>query len=73
MTNTHTTSTPRYDLVTTSLGTVTIVATGDAITGIYFSDQRRRPDDAEFGRHVDDDALLDAFLTAMPSRFDIAV
>ena len=60
MTNAHGTSTPRYDLVATSLGTVTIVATGDAITGIYFSDQRRRPDDAEFGRHVDDDALLDA-------------
>lgn len=60
MTNAHTTSTARYDLVTTSLGAVTIVATDDAITGVYFSDQRRRPDDAEFGRHVDDDALLDA-------------
>ena len=60
MTNAHTTSTARYDLVTTSLGAVTIVATGDAITGVYFSDQRHRPDDAEFGRHVDDDALLDA-------------
>lgn len=59
MASAHATSTTRYVAVLTALGDVTIVATGDAITGICFSDQRHRPRDAEFGSHVDDDALLD--------------
>nr|WP_324288114.1 methylated-DNA--[protein]-cysteine S-methyltransferase [Gordonia sputi] len=59
---------------------MTIVATGEAITGIYFSDQRHRPKDAALGDHVDDDALVDAaasqlveYLAGDRTDFDLPV
>lgn len=83
MMNAHTEgagSTARYDAVVTPLGAVTIVATGEAITGIYFSDQRHRPKDAALGDHVDDDALVDAaasqlveYLAGDRTDFDLPV
>ncbi|CAM2909413.1 methylated-DNA--[protein]-cysteine S-methyltransferase [Skermania piniformis] len=50
----------RHVLVDTTLGPVTIVASGDAITGLYFRHHIRRPAQHTFGRVVggDHDALL---------------
>lgn len=45
--------TRRHALVATSLGNVTIVATGDALSGLYFDEHTRRPDAATFGPRVD--------------------
>lgn len=50
----------RHALVDSTLGQVTIVADGDAITGLYFPHHVRRPAQHTFGREVSvvDDALL---------------
>ena len=45
--------TRRHALVATSLGNVTIVATGDALSGLYFDEHTRRPDAATFGPRVE--------------------
>ncbi|WP_238005601.1 methylated-DNA--[protein]-cysteine S-methyltransferase [Dactylosporangium sp. AC04546] len=42
----------RHTLVETSLGSVTIVASGDAITGLYFRRHIRRPAQETFGQEV---------------------
>lgn len=43
---------PRHTIVDTTLGPVTLVATGDAITGLYFHHHIRRPDPTSFGTQV---------------------
>ncbi|MEV6930549.1 methylated-DNA--[protein]-cysteine S-methyltransferase [Dactylosporangium sp. NPDC051485] len=50
----------RHILVETSLGPVTIVASGDAIIGLYFRHHIRRPAQETFGQDVTpaEDALL---------------
>ncbi|MET7395539.1 methylated-DNA--[protein]-cysteine S-methyltransferase [Dactylosporangium sp. NPDC005572] len=50
----------RHILVETTLGSVTIVASGDAITGLYFRHHIRRPAQETFGQEVTTaaDALL---------------
>jgi len=53
----------RHVLVTTALGELTIVASGDAITGLYFAHHIRRPAQETFGpevRVLDDILLADA-------------
>ncbi|GAA2350077.1 methylated-DNA--[protein]-cysteine S-methyltransferase [Dactylosporangium salmoneum] len=50
----------RHILVETSLGSVTLVASGDAIIGLYFRRHIRRPAQESFGQEVTtaEDALL---------------
>jgi methylated-DNA-[protein]-cysteine S-methyltransferase len=50
----------RYTTADTTLGLVTIVAVGDAITGLYFRHHVRRPAQETFGQEVavENDALL---------------
>src|ERR1700744_5029428 len=50
----------RHLTVDTSLGEVTLVATGDAITGVYFPHHWYKPSTDTFGERVDvaDDPLL---------------
>jgi len=50
----------RHVVVDTTLGSLTIVASGDAITGLYFRHHIRRPAQERFGPEValGDDALL---------------
>ena len=52
--------TRRHVVVDTTLGSLTIVASGDAITGLYFRHHIRRPAQERFGPEValGDDALL---------------
>jgi len=53
----------RHVLVTTALGELTIVASGGAITGLYFEDHLRRPGQVAFGAEVqlsEDKLLADA-------------
>ncbi|WP_018179207.1 methylated-DNA--[protein]-cysteine S-methyltransferase [Jongsikchunia kroppenstedtii] len=51
----------RHTILETSLGLITLVASGDAITGLYFRRHIRRPADDTFGPRMDsgDDVLLD--------------
>jgi len=42
----------RHATVETELGPITIVADGEALTGLYFRDHVRRPDEGAFGAHV---------------------
>ncbi|WP_033295900.1 methylated-DNA--[protein]-cysteine S-methyltransferase [Amycolatopsis jejuensis] len=48
----------RHTVVDTLLGPVTLVATGEAITGLYFRHHVRRPAPETFGLGVADDRLL---------------
>ncbi len=50
----------RHALIETTLGTLTIVSDGTAVTGIYFDPHAHRPDVATFGPQVvaDQDAVL---------------
>ena len=54
------TTNTRHTVVDTTLGSLTIVASGDAITGLYFRHHIRRPAQETFGPGVSlsDDALL---------------
>lgn len=56
----------RFTTIDTPLGGVIIAATGDAITGLYFVDQRHRPD---LGLHVVADTLLDTTSTQLIDYF----
>lgn len=71
----------RHALVDTPLGQVTIVATGVAITGLYFRHHVRRPASQTFGREVstaDDMLLADAaarlleYLAGSRREFELA-
>jgi methylated-DNA-[protein]-cysteine S-methyltransferase len=50
----------RYTRVATDLGEITLVAEGEALTGVYFPRHWTRPSKESFGRYVevDDDPLL---------------
>ncbi|WP_098010719.1 methylated-DNA--[protein]-cysteine S-methyltransferase [Streptomyces sp. sk226] len=50
----------KYAVVVTGLGPVTIVASGDAVTGLYFAHHVRRPAQETFGTEVplESDTLL---------------
>ncbi|MER7212081.1 methylated-DNA--[protein]-cysteine S-methyltransferase [Streptosporangium sp. NPDC000239] len=48
----------RHTVVDTTLGPVTIVAEGDAVTGLYFQHHTRRPAQETFGAVAVGDALL---------------
>jgi len=50
----------RHVVVTTTIGELTIVASGDAITGLYFTHHIRRPEQETFGpeMQISDDMLL---------------
>ncbi|MDQ2677986.1 MAG: hypothetical protein M3Y51_04530, partial [Actinomycetota bacterium] len=50
----------RHALIETTLGTLTVVSDGTAVTGIYFDPHTHRPDVATFGPQVvaDQDAVL---------------
>ncbi|WP_308464767.1 methylated-DNA--[protein]-cysteine S-methyltransferase [Rathayibacter soli] len=70
----------RHATVDTTLGQVTIVAFGDAITGLYFRHHVRRPAAETFGREVaaaDDVLLADAagqlheYLAGARHEFDL--
>ena len=71
----------RHVLVDTPLGQVTIVATGDAVTGLYFRHHVRRPAWQTFGHEVsaaDDMVLADAaaqlleYLAGSRREFELA-
>ena len=66
----------RHNVVDTPLGQVTLVATGDAITGLYFRHHWYRP--ADLGARVEQDPLLAeaagqvaAYLTGERQGFDL--
>lgn len=70
----------RHIEANTSLGQVTIVADGDAVTGLYFQHHIRRPAQDSFGTRVDvrtDSLLLEAYqqltdyLAGSRSSFDL--
>lgn len=70
----------RHAIVDTPLGDLTLVATDDAIVGIYFPHHWTKPSRDGFGRQVDvrDDALLDTariqlveYLNADRTSFDL--
>jgi methylated-DNA-[protein]-cysteine S-methyltransferase len=72
----------RHATVTTPLGTVTLVAAGDALTGLYFSKHWYRPDANCFGTNVpvSSDKLLseaqrqlDDYLNGTRTSFDVPV
>jgi methylated-DNA-[protein]-cysteine S-methyltransferase len=48
----------RHSVVETELGPVTVVATGDAVSGVYFRNHIRRPPQSSFGPETADDVLL---------------
>jgi methylated-DNA-[protein]-cysteine S-methyltransferase len=48
----------RHSVVETALGPVTVVATGEAVSGIYFRSHVRRPPQSAFGPEKPDDGLL---------------
>ncbi|MFC8077503.1 methylated-DNA--[protein]-cysteine S-methyltransferase [Streptomyces sp. NPDC057307] len=62
----------RHAIVETSLGGLTVVASGDAITGLYFPHHWYMPSDASLGRRVDvqDDALLTLAATQLAEYLD---
>lgn len=63
---------PRHALIDTPLGHVTLVAEGDALTGLYFAGQAHLPDAATFGPRVaaDDDPVLARARTQLDAYFD---
>lgn len=70
----------RYMTIHTALGAISLTATDDAITGIYFVDQRHLPPIEELGPEVVDDPLLDAassqlteYLAGERTVFDVPV
>jgi len=72
----------RHAILETSLGPITIVATDEAITGLYFQHHIRRPAEETFGVRVehDDDRLLgeaarqlDEYLAGTRREFDLPV
>jgi methylated-DNA-[protein]-cysteine S-methyltransferase len=53
----------RHTVVDTTLGEITIVATGEAIIGLYFAEHIRRPSSTTFGPRIpmsEDELLRDA-------------
>jgi methylated-DNA-[protein]-cysteine S-methyltransferase len=53
----------RHVVVDTRIGPITIVANGEAISGLYFADHSRRPRSESFGRRIPltwDPLLMDA-------------
>lgn len=50
----------RHCVIDSQLGELTVIADGDALTGVYFRHHWRRPDESTFGARVDAhaDALL---------------
>jgi methylated-DNA-[protein]-cysteine S-methyltransferase len=67
----------RHTLVDTPLGEITIVATGNAITGLYFRHHVRRPPRDALGRAAADELLADAagqllgYLAGRRHEFDL--
>ena len=70
----------RHAVVTTSIGDLTLVASGDALIGVYFPKHWTRPDARAFGEQVEasSDALLakaarqlDDYLQGARSSFDL--
>lgn len=60
----------RHTTVDSPLGPLTLVAEGDAITGVYMADQRYRPRDERFGERAPaDDATLGAAATQLAEYF----
>jgi methylated-DNA-[protein]-cysteine S-methyltransferase len=53
-------TTARHGIVSTPIGDITLVASGDALTGLYFPRPWFKPDRSTFGQRVsiNDDALL---------------
>ena len=62
----------RHTMVDTTLGQITIVASEDAITGLYFRHHIRRPSQETFGHEVDveGDALLATAVTQLHEFLD---
>lgn len=74
--------TARHTRIDTALGELTLVADGDALTGLYFPRHWTRPDAETFGEFVPaaDDALftevaaqLDDYLAGRRTEFDLPI
>lgn len=71
-TDTGRTTGTRHAIVETSLGGLTVVASDDAITGLYFPHHWYMPSDESLGRrvHVQNDALLTLVATQLAEYLD---
>lgn len=72
----------RHCVIDSQLGELTVVADGDALTGVYFRHHGRRPDSSAFGArvHAHSDVLLTeaevqltAYLSGDRAAFDLPV
>ena len=77
-TDTAPVSAAEHAIVATRLGDLTIVRTGDVLTGLYFPHHWHRPDPATFGprtgRGFDEAARqLDEYLAGHRQRFDLSL
>jgi methylated-DNA-[protein]-cysteine S-methyltransferase len=68
----------RHTRVETGLGTLTLTAAGDALTGVYYPHHWYPPTDEQLGEPADDDPLFAAaarqlaeYLTGRRTRFDL--
>ncbi|WEL92683.1 cysteine methyltransferase, partial [Tsukamurella tyrosinosolvens] len=68
----------RHIVAETTLGELTLVAEGRAVTGVYFHHHIRRPAESSFGERVASDVLLDeaaqqirAYLAGERRAFDL--